>query len=139
MDALPGPDIHQIRRANYFSLYAKFRDGNPDEPEKGMLTLWTDHLNDRLRAAGIVETSSAYLSHIRNGHKEIGNDLARRIEVAMDLPYGWMDADHSSMPATDNESRFVEVALALFRASPLEAQFSLLEYVTKRLERKTGR
>lgn len=40
---------------------------------------------------------SSYISNIRMGQKEIGEEIARKIETAMSLSPGWMDQPHSTM------------------------------------------
>ncbi len=37
-----------------------------------------------------------YISNLRQGHKEMGEEIARKIEAAMSLSSGWMDQAHSS-------------------------------------------
>lgn len=40
-----------------------------------------------------VETDPAYLSQILGKEeRDVGDDLARRLETACDLPHGWMDS-----------------------------------------------
>ena len=38
-----------------------------------------------------------YISNLRQGHKEMGEEIARKIEAAMSLSPGWMDQSHSSV------------------------------------------
>lgn len=57
--------VHETRRTNMEALFARFKDWMwarfPDEPERGMMTRFAN-------ASGI---SARYLSHVRNGRKEI--------------------------------------------------------------------
>lgn len=41
--------------------------------------------------AEAIGTDPAVLSQINTGYREMGHDIARRIEVALELPVGWMD------------------------------------------------
>ena len=43
--------------------------------------------------AELIETSPAALSQLLgpNPHRNIGDKMARKIETALDLPFGWMD------------------------------------------------
>lgn len=74
------PTIADIRRANLELLIA----------EAGSLS----------KLAEKAETTSVYLSQVRNGTpdiktarpRELGTTMARRLEVACNKPVGWMDA-----------------------------------------------
>jgi transcriptional regulator with XRE-family HTH domain len=48
--------------------------------------------------AELIETSPAALSQLLgpNPHRNIGDKMARKIESALDLPFGWMDVLHTS-------------------------------------------
>lgn len=69
-------DIKQIRRSNMLTLI---------EREK-----------TRAAFARKVGTDPAYISQIlsEKTKADVGNDLARGIEVAYGLPHGWMDREH---------------------------------------------
>jgi SOS-response transcriptional repressor LexA len=51
--------------------------------------------------AELIDTSASYLSQIKKGVRpngdaqNIGNKLARKIEEAAKMPFGWMDENHS--------------------------------------------
>lgn len=49
-------------------------------------------------AAGL---SVNQISHILNGVREMGEEIARRIESALGKPLGWMDADPDQEPAPE--------------------------------------
>lgn len=69
-----------------------------------------------------------YLSNIRVGNREMGEEIARKIEAAMGLASGWMDQPHSAIGEEDQGSYVVatpeEVALEQRMASLWE-QLSL--------------
>ena len=44
--------------------------------------------------SGIYHT---YISNLRLGNREMGEDIARKIEAAMGLSVGWMDRPHSGI------------------------------------------
>ncbi len=69
-------DIKQIRRGNMLALIER-------EPSKAAF-------------ARKVGTDPAYISQILSTKTkaEVGNDLARAIEAAYELPHGWMDQEH---------------------------------------------
>ena len=50
--------------------------------------------------SGIYHT---YLSNIRVGNREMGEEIARKIEAAMGLMPGWMDQPHSVMEAEEQD------------------------------------
>jgi hypothetical protein len=119
--------INEIRKRNYDALLLQFRQKEiqAGEPDRGFLN----------RFGAFVGISPRYLSHINNARKQIGSDTARKIELAFKLPHGWMDQDHlGGVSASDRTEReFVELALRLFRESPLEAQSMLLKYAGDRM------
>ena len=119
-------DIYTIRLANYKTLLLQFRSrkDEKDQPEYGLLTRFAD-------ACGV---NARYLSHINNGRKNIGEALARQLEVGMKVPHGWMDREHNAAaaPAGDGEQEFIEMATRLYRKSPVKAQAMLLRYMLER-------
>ena len=68
-------DIKKIRLENLLSILAK-----PGIKQASL--------------AEACDTSASVISQIKTGHRGIGDDLARRIEEAQKLPYGWMDSRH---------------------------------------------
>jgi len=121
-------DIDEIRYRNYKVLLKQFLDTGMSrgEPERGVLN----------RFGQFAEVSPRYLSHVNNGRKNLGADVCRRIEQAFKLPHGWMDQDHigSTAPHSRGEREFVELALQLFRESPIDAQAVLLRYLAERMQ-----
>lgn len=120
-------DVNDTRIQNYKTLMAQFRDRELDrgEPERGLLN----------RFGEFTGVSPRYLSHVNNGRKHLGADTCRRIEQAFRLPHGWMDHDHlgGPSPGTRAEREYLELALKLFRESPVEAQGVLLRYMSDRM------
>lgn len=112
---------------NYAELMRRFRERGLDrgEPERGSLSRFGKH-------AGV---SPRYLSHVNNGRKHLGDESCRKIEAAFGLPPGWMDHDHvvGAVPDSQPEREFLELALRLFRESPVDAQAALLRYMADRL------
>lgn len=51
-----------------------------------------------------AEMSTAHVSQIVRGFRNIGNTLARKLEISLDLPPGWMDTLHEET-ANDNMIR----------------------------------
>lgn len=78
-------DAHDIRRANLLDLIRQF----------GTIKALAEHTG----------TDAAVLSQIKNTHREMGNDIARRIEQALGHAHGWMDAMHGH--AANEPSRTV--------------------------------
>lgn len=117
--------VTEARMENFRVLFKKFRDDRATEPDKGMLKAFSD----------LVGVSDRYLSHIKNGRRAIGHSLARKIEEAFKLPEGWMDRLHADTePKGTSERDFIEVMLALFRASPDSARRMMIEAVKARLD-----
>jgi hypothetical protein len=125
-------DINEIRMRNYKLLMQQYRSKELDrgEPERGLLNRFGD----------FTEISPRYLSHVNNGRKHLGAETCRRMEQAFKLPHGWMDHDHlgSPAPGTRAEREYLELALKLFRESPLEAQGVLLRYMSDRMLSNAG-
>lgn len=126
-------DVSEIRLRNYKALMLQFREREAaqGQPERGLLN----------RFGAFVGISPRYLSHLNNGRKAIGGETARRLEKAFDQAHGWLDHDHMAGPApsTRSEREYLELALRLFRQSPVEAQSLLLRYVSERMLGKDGR
>jgi hypothetical protein len=121
-------DVNEVRLRNYKALMQQFRNRELDrgEPERGVLH----------RFGTFTEVSPRYLSHVNNGRKHLGADTCRRMERAFKLPHGWMDHDHlggSPAPGTRAEREYLELALKLFRESPVDAQAVLLRYMGDRM------
>lgn len=115
----------QIRHNNFIKLFNDFIDSHPNAPRRGMLKAFAEHLR----------LSDRYLSHIKCGRKNIGNQVARAIEEQLKLPHGWMDREHDALklPTDDREKLFLETALSLFRAQPVEARDLMLDLLRQRL------
>jgi hypothetical protein len=127
--------IYGIRLQNYKRLLLAFRD-RPDQrhlPGHGMLTRF---------AAEAGLRSARYLSHVNNGRKNIGDELARQLERGMGQPVGWLDNEHAE-GVTDAggsaEEHFIGMARAIFRKCPVEAQNALLRILVDRLDARSER
>ncbi len=126
-------DNAQIRHRNFMATFQRFKDANPDLPERGMLKLFAERIG----------FSDRYLSHIKCNRKNIGSNVARTIEAALALPHGWMDREHGNgsaglpelpdLPGDEAERMFLETARTLYRADPEDARRALMELLRKRL------
>ena len=67
-------EIYKIRHSNLEYLLKKYESG----ANLGKLT----------------EISSSYLSHVKAGRRNLGDKLARKIEINLELPSTWMDRKH---------------------------------------------
>jgi len=66
--------------------------------------------------ANRAETAPAYISQILNRVKsrtgkerDVGADLARKLEDGFGKPRGWMDTDHDNGPLPDKDAQFLNV------------------------------
>lgn len=77
-------DMHQIRLKN--------------------LLLVIEKAGSQARLADYVGIKSSYISQIKSPKHptNMGNDIARRIEKAMNLPFGWMDHLHDEPETLPN-------------------------------------
>lgn len=77
-------DIGEIRRQN-------------------MLYLIEGHYKTQSQFANTINKPASYISQIKRGEDKdgqriaMGNDMARDIETALNLPFGWMDKQHNNM------------------------------------------
>lgn len=135
-------NISEIRRENMEALFTRFKGWVwarfPDEPERGMMT----------RFAGVSGISPRYLSHIRNGRKEIGHNSARNIEKGLralghefdDVVDGWMDNDQSrGGPVTLEMESLLKSVQTCYDISPLETQRALNELARRILLERVGK
>jgi transcriptional regulator with XRE-family HTH domain len=111
-------DITVIRFENFNKLMDELREHHADEPERGMLT----------RFAEKTGISPRYLSHVRNGRKNIGHNTARAMEKAFGYPTGWLDQPYVFIEIEDDEAEFVENVVALYRSLPRSARYALQEF-----------
>lgn len=129
-------DNAQIRHRNFMAMFQRFKDANPDLPERGMLKLFAERIG----------FSDRYLSHIKCNRKNIGSNVARTIESALALPHGWMDREHErgnealtdvvspdAAHKDEAERMFLETAKTLYRADPEGTHRALMELLRKRL------
>lgn len=80
-----------------------------DEIRRKNLEIAIGRVRTAAALAGLIGTAPAYLSQIKRSTpdsksgtpKTMGDDVARRIEVAIGESVGWMDADHSNIPGAD--------------------------------------
>ena len=125
-------DNAQIRHRNFMTSFQRFKDANPDLPERGMLKMFAERIG----------FSDRYLSHIKCNRKNIGSNVARSIEAALSLPHGWMDREHGAAGPAEGqaasdvaEQLFLETARTLYRADPDAARRALLDLLHTRLLR----
>lgn len=90
------------------------------------------------KVATLAESSSVYLSQVRNGAidhgtgrpRELGTRMARRLEAAFKKDAGWLDTPHEPDEAT--EGRVIADALKSLSSS---ARRETLEFIRYKLER----
>lgn len=65
----------------------------------------------------------AQLGHLKNKRRNIGDKTARQIEIGFGKPKGWLDSPPDGLfPVNEEEQKFVEFALRLYRESKEDAQ-----------------
>jgi transcriptional regulator with XRE-family HTH domain len=92
-------------------------------------------LNQRGAAARIsakTGTAASYLSTVKNGDRRLGDELARRIEEAEGLDYGWLDrpdltADVSANNQNANAPQSEQGSYYIQASSPEELAVKLAE------------
>lgn len=84
-------DIKQIRLANLLSLIEEFGGA-----KHGQIKRFADKIG----------ADPTYISLIKNGHRSMGDQLARQYEKACGKPHGWMDQMHEDQPELPGDSPF---------------------------------
>lgn len=86
-----------------------------------------------LAAPYISQVSRAVLNSKGKGVRVMGPDVARRLEVKMNKPRGWMDTDHSALNlASDLNGREGQL-VGLFRLLAEADQAHLINELSRRL------
>ena len=80
--------------------------------------------------SGIYHT---YLSNIRVGNREMGEEIARKIEAAMGLAPGWMDQPHFSVEDEGPESYVVATPEAVALEQRLTSLWEQLSMPRRRI------
>lgn len=62
---------------------------------RNLVTL-LERRGEAMRLAKLIKVEPNYLSRIKSGKKRIGEEIARRIEQALGLEYGWLDHQHET-------------------------------------------
>lgn len=70
------PTIREIRRTNLNTLISRYKT--------------------KAEFAGVCDLSAGHVSQMANGHRNIGDAVARRIEERLDLQNGWLDRQHGA-------------------------------------------
>jgi hypothetical protein len=107
-------DIKEIRKQNFAALFADFERRQREANAKATLVEFGKQyaLNHR------------HVSQIKNGSRDIGDAVARRLEQLHTPPLspGWMDVQHGpGVPKDEVEEQLVEIMLTLYRQQPAEA------------------
>ncbi|KVZ18614.1 hypothetical protein WT88_29470 [Burkholderia stagnalis] len=132
MDNKEEARIKEIRRENFDRLFEKFkasiREQWPNEPERGMLKRFSEHLG----------MSKAFLSHIKTGVKPIGDRAAMKIEDALSLARGWMDVLHDDEPTaaqglTPMQQQLVALFIELLQSGTEDSAAELIAMVREKV------
>lgn len=113
--------VDTVRLRNFLILFEQFKQMRwekwPDEPERGMLRRFAEHL----------ELNHTWLSNVKSGSKILGVKNARHIERKMGVSEGWLDTDHSrdESMSSDDDKAFRDSVMAIYRQAP-EASRALL-------------
>lgn len=99
-------NIYEIRRANLVTVLAKRK-------EKG---------KTQADLADSLDSTTSYISQLKGEKKKVnmGNVIARKIELIDELPYGWMDTEHPDVNETSiNLNQSPNFSTASIRPVPL--------------------
>ncbi len=120
-----------------------------DEIRHGNLLLLIDHAGSIQAVADKLGKSHAQISQLKNRYKHsgsdkrrgVGDDLAREIEIAFQLPRGWMDNLQDRFPhegtGTSDEPPFAaKMALAdIMSKLPADERRAAVDFMRYRLSR----
>lgn len=120
----PLSDPTTQRRRNVLALFQSYAEAAlaRGEAPKG--------LDQRYAAA--LQISPSMWSQIKSA-RPIGDKLARQIEHLAGRPEGWLDEGHGHDVPTAAERAFLELALALYRASGAQGRRELRRELQQRL------
>ena len=120
-------DVSHFRQENFARLFKEFREAHNTLPDRGMFKKFAEK----------VEVSDRYLSHVRNGRRELGAATARQIEARLGKPHGWMDLPHTDDEPRDADERIlVEQIINLYRHSPEVVKRHIAEAIKEVLNAK---
>jgi SOS-response transcriptional repressor LexA len=102
----------ESRISNFSAMLLNAQMQTNDEVRRQNLLVAIERTGSAAKLAALSNTSPAYLSQIKNRTpdsktgtpKTMGDDMARRIEAAIEEPIGWMDVPHgpaSAVPSAD--------------------------------------
>lgn len=117
-------DIKQIRRANFEVLLAQYLGAAPAGEKRTLRSFAT-----------MTGMNEVHLSQIKNGHRDIGTRVARKLEKKMQpsLPDDWMDREHRDAdPRNLAEQELVTLLLELFRDAPTVTSRALRKLKSER-------
>lgn len=119
------PDLSQRRRRNVLALFQQHAEASlaRGESPKGM---------DQ-RFAATLQISPSMWSQLKSS-RAMGDKLARQIECLAGKPAGWLDEAQETSTPTPAERSFLEVALALYRASGARGRRELRHELQQRLD-----
>lgn len=75
--------------------YASWMDVDFELRRQNLISLMESKRGEAARIARLASVEPNYLSRIKAGKKNLGEELARRIERVLELENGWMDQSHS--------------------------------------------
>ena len=116
--------VHKTRYENLSKQIERFER---DEPGKAVMRRFSERI-------GI---SPSALSQVRTGVRNVGPDLARRLETAFNLERGWIDREHKEWePLNGGEAFYLTTAIAVFRAATTEEQHAMIQELLNKQRRE---
>lgn len=82
-------DVKEIRRRNLSALLQAYKDAHVSPQGKPATNK---------EFAAFIDVAEKHLSQMLGGHRDMGDDVARRIEGRLRKPHGWMDSVHTELP-----------------------------------------
>lgn len=114
-----------------------------EEIRRANLNLLVQEAGNAAKLAVLTDTPPSYISQVSRGvthpnsakPRLMGDDVARRMELKMGKPRGWMDADHSAIHVASELNGREGQLIGLFRLLRDVEQAELVNDLTNRLRR----
>ena len=104
---------HETRFERYQQLRREFAS---EEAQSGVSSV-----GSQARFAQRIGVSPKYLGHVQNGRRQIGDALARKMEVAFAKPENWMDTPRANSIRSNRSELQVIIAELAEEAASIDA------------------
>lgn len=117
------PALTVLRRENLIVLFHEFASSRvqADGSTKGLQTAF----------AAEMQVSPSLWSLLKSGQRQVGEKLARQVEVAFKLPRGWLDEKHEAVVVSDAKASFLEMCSVIWDGAGAQGRRRLMRMAKK--------